>query len=48
MSGVKESYLAKKEAAAEVAVDAVVVAAGAWEGEFVCDGEFVCEGECVL
>lgn len=45
-------YLAKKEAAAEVAVvggGAVVVAAGVWDGEFVCDGdEFVCEGECVL
>lgn len=45
---VKASYLAKKDAAAEVAVVAVLVAAGVWEGEFVWDVEFVCEGECVL
>lgn len=29
-------------------VVAGAVAAGAWEGEFVCDAELACEGECVL
>lgn len=43
------SYLAKKEAAAEVLVlGAVEAAAGGWEGELVSDAEFVCKGECVL
>lgn len=48
-SDLRATYLAKKEAAAEVVVvGAVVVTAGVWQGEFVCDVEFVCEGECVL
>lgn len=43
------SYLAKKEAAAEVVVlGAFEAAAGGWEGELVNDAEFVCKGECVL
>lgn len=41
-------YLAKKEAAAEVAVGAEVVTAGVLEGELVCDGEFVFAGEWEL
>jgi len=44
----KATYLAKKEAAVEVAVGAVVVTAGVLDGEFECVGEFVCAGECVL
>lgn len=47
-SGTVLLYLAKKEAAADVAVGAEVVTAGVFEGEFVCDGEFVCAGECEL
>lgn len=46
--GVKASYLAKKEAAAEVAVGAAVGTAGVLQGDPVCDGEFVWAGECVL